>query len=240
MKTLIGISGWHGGHAKMEAQRATWVQDVKGADLVFFKGRPNQYIFRGPQPDEVWLACPDTYPERKRKIIAMIEYGLDHGYDYLWNVGDDVYLRPERLLAVLPYDYCGCAVSLPMKQSTTSENGCNEFLSEFSRIIARNPTTATTACIGWIYGLSRRSMLRLLEPENRDYSIHEDIWVGQKLFDSGIKPTHLEGRIKKTHTHGVPNGWQNQMPPRHNNEVIASCEYTPEQMMGIDKEFKNG
>jgi hypothetical protein len=227
MKTLIGISGWHGGQAQINAQRATWGRDVEGTDLVFFKGRPHPFILGGPQPDEVWLDCPDTYPERKLKIIAMMRWALEHDYDYLWNVGDDVYLRPERLLALLPYDYCGAVTSIPSAPSTN-------FFAAFSQLTQRAPS----ACIGWAYGLSKRSMVVLLESEERGYSNHEDIWVGQKLFDNRVTPVHLDGLIKKTHTHGVPNGWHNQMAPRGDNRVILSCEYTPEQMFQVDKEFK--
>jgi hypothetical protein len=79
------------------------------------------------------------------------------------------------------------------------------------------------------------------QPERDTYHpVAEDVWVGQKLFDSGIRPTHLEGRIKKPNIKGVPNGWPNQMPPHPNNEVIAACEYTGPQLLEIHTEFHKG
>src|ERR1700682_3813263 len=101
MKTLIAITGWHGSGLRAEAQRLTWIKDVpaNGADVKFFLGRGPA---RSPEPDEIFLDCHDGYVERKEKIVAICRWALDRGYDYLWKVDDDVYLRPERLLVLPP------------------------------------------------------------------------------------------------------------------------------------------
>ncbi len=234
MKTLIAVMTCHqpGYEEKAAAQRATWAKDVKGADLVFFKGRPHQFRFGGPPADEVWLDCSDRYEDLNQKLPMMLLWALERGYDYLWKVDDDVYLRPERLLRIEPFDYCGAVAPFEFSPPSPA-NYFTVFASVRPKIIQ--------ACVGWVYGLSKRSMETLLyQPALHCYNNHEDLWVGQKLLDYDIKPVHLEGRIKKPCTHGVPNGWANQMPPHPSNEVIASCEYTPEQMVGIHKEFTMG
>ena len=211
MRTLIAIAGCHARKAHHDAIRETWRHDVTGADLRFFAGGWGQDF----KPDDVWLDCPDSYDERRQKVAGMVSFALDAGYDYMWKVDDDVYLRTERLLALPPRDYQGCAV-------------------EFKR-------GPIYACIGWVYGLSRRSMRMLVDnPDDPLYSLHEDIWVGQKLKAGGILPFHLEGLVKCTHDHGVPNGWPNQEHPRKGNSVVASCEYTPEQMREIHEGFRRG
>jgi len=227
MKTLIAIAGCHARRAQSDAQRQTWVRDVRDAEVRFFAGGPGD---SWPQSGEVWLDCPDGYWERREKVLAMIRWTLARGFDYLWKVDDDVYLRPERLLAIPPHDYCGCAV-------------------DFNQ-------GPTKACIGWLYGLSRHSMELLLEPDTShlpywdDYrllagpgagSIHEDVWVGLRLLEFGILPVQLAGfggLIRCTHCHGEPNGWDHQEPPRPDNKVMASCEYTPTQMREIHRAFR--
>jgi hypothetical protein len=236
MKTLIAVMTNHKDEyqSKTAAQRATWVKDVKGADVVFFKGRPHPFIFGGLPSDEVWLDVPDDYQHLKMKTASICWWALRHGYDYLWKVDDDVYLRPERLLALKPFDYCGAAADYKRPQ-------CDP-LAVYLESVGVLTASPIKACIGWIYGLSVHSMVAMVsQPERASYHpVAEDIWVGQKLLDNGIRPTHLEGRIKKPNIHGVPNGWPNQMPPHPNNEIIAACEYTGPQMVDIHTEFHKG
>ena len=210
MRTLIAVAGCHARKGHADAIRATWGRDVRGADLRFFAGGWGE----GFRDDDVWLDCPDSYEERRRKVEGILSFALGRGYGYLWRLDDDQYCRPERLLALPPRDYQGCAVDFK----------------------AGN----VRACIGWIIGLSRRSMEILLSPDLRPYSAHEDVWIGQKLRDHGVLPHHMEGLVKCTHDHGVPNGWTNQEPPRTYNNVVASCEYTPDQMREVHEGFQRG
>ncbi len=236
MKTLIAVMTCHKPEyqSKIEAQRATWVKDVRGADLVFFKGLSVHRNVLGVQPpsDEVWLDVDDGYKQLKLKTTAIVRWALQRGYEYLWKLDDDVYISPDRLLALPLFDYCGAAVELPTPATTPAN-----FFGLVSQT-AQKPS-AKVACKGWLYGLSRRSMMGLLEPERRIYSNHEDIWVGQKLFDYGIEPFQLGAYLKKTHTHGVVNGWPNQVPPLPDNHVIASCEYTAQQLSEVHSAFSN-
>ena len=73
------------------------MKDVVGADVVFFKGWS---IYGERASDEVCLDVDDDYKELKDKVNAIHRWALQRGYEYLWKVDDDVYLRPERLLAL--------------------------------------------------------------------------------------------------------------------------------------------
>ena len=231
MKTLIAVMTCHKPEYqdKIEAQRATWVKDLRGADLAFFKGLSVYRNVLGVQPpsDEVWLDVDDDYKQLKLKTTAIIRWALKRGYEYVWKVDDDVYLRPERLLALPFFDYCGVAVEMPKPPTTPTH-----YFGAFSQ-----KPSAKAVCIGWLYGLSRHAMGELLKPEANIYHEHEDIWVGQKLFHHGIEPFQLGGYIKKPCTHGVPNGWPNQVQPLPDNHVIASCEYTAQQLREVHGAF---
>lgn len=221
MKTLIAITGWHGSGERAEAQRATWVKDCPkvGVEVKFFLGRGPA---RTPQADEVFLDCHDGYKERKEKITAICRWALERNFDYVWKVDDDVYLRPERLLALQPHDYQGC-------------------ITEYKPYVPFGKPTHV-ACFGPVYGLSSRSMKALLEPDLYPHQIWEDIWVGYQLFEKGIHAVHIggfDGVIRMPFTKGQPNGWPNQFPPHPDNHVAASCEYTKvEQMVEIHQAFE--
>lgn len=216
MKTLIAVAGCHERQAQADAQRQTWVKDVQGADVRFFAGWPPMFTVAPRFADDVWLDCPDGYVERKEKILALVVWALDHGYEYLWKTDDDVYLRPERLLALPSVDYQGLVIN---------------------DVIAGQEMEV---CHGFLYGLSRLSMVKLLEMDEHPKHRHEDIWVGQQLSSFGIVPVHLGGLggyIRITHKKGVPNNWPNQEYPTPANKVVASFEYTPEQLVEIHSAF---
>jgi hypothetical protein len=121
------------------------------------------------------LNCPDGYKDGKEKVIAIIQWAVEHGYDCLWKVDDDVYLRPERLLALEPHDYYGA-------------------------IVPNSPV-----CAGAIYGLSRDSMEKPLKQDTLAYQLYEDIWVWNRLQELGVSPANLGwvdgvgGRFRMTH-----------------------------------------
>jgi galactosyltransferase len=212
-KTLIAVAGCHKNQARADAQRQTWVKDVgTAADVRFFSGKPHP---DGPIPDdELWLNCPDGYKDRKEKVIAIIQWAVEHGYDYLWKVDDDVYLRPERLLALEPHDYYGAIVPYTKHR-----------------------------CFGAIYGLSRSSMETLIMRDTLADQLREDVWVADRLRELGVSPANLGwvdgvgGRFRMTHIKGEPFG-VNLHPPRPDNDVIASWEHiTLSQMLTIHAGF---
>ena len=176
MKTLIGVAGCHRPEylAKAHAQRMTWVRDVVGADVRFFCGHPINN--RTKQPDEVWLDCPDNWQQRKLKIIAMVQWALNNGYDRMFKVDDDVYLRPERLSSLGEVDYGGFVVNWPYKLLGVI---CAEQL----------------VCCGPFYVLSKTAMGVLTLLDIRPKFPIEDDWVAAQLVAYGIEPTQLMQRL---------------------------------------------
>jgi hypothetical protein len=240
---LIACTTCHGleYRQKVAAQRITWGKDLQGADLKFFYGRPtingqpysmgweDLIKLKQPTPDVVWLDCPDGYKQRKEKMKAIFRWAVDQGYDYVWKIDDDVYLRPERLLAVPQWDYCGLVVNLSYYDEGV----------EFAHL---------RAALGACYGLSRRSLECLLGPDtNPKFNLCEDGWVCAQLQDHGIQPVLLNEQMAYTHVKGergqwlCPSGYEDMIclsAPTPDNKVICSWEYTPTQMLEIHAQFR--
>jgi|ERR1700677_154555 len=62
-----------------------------------------------PQDDEVLVPCPDGYHYMSYKRKESLRWALERGYDYIFCLSNDVYVRPERLVAsdFQKYDYHG-------------------------------------------------------------------------------------------------------------------------------------
>jgi hypothetical protein len=128
VKVLIAIHGAHSQPEAMQAQRDTWLKDLKGADYKYFLGQPDgqsigtraglatrawmirKGLVNGPlvysEDDIVQIDSPDgplwegTYRTwvLNRKTEALARYALKHGYDYVFKCDDDTYVYPDRLL----------------------------------------------------------------------------------------------------------------------------------------------
>lgn len=212
-KILIAITSCHPFRERADAVRETWGAEVphEAADIRYFLGKGETQ-----RPDEITLDCPDGYHYLSQKTQLIRRWALEHGYDYLWKVDDDVYLRPERLLAAFAKvspDYVGrlrgCSGSLPGPY-----------------------------CSGFTYGLSRKA-LELLAPlewqANEDFS--EDRWTGNKLLSLGISPHHEAQFVVQSSKNNALNGRET---PLEGNAVIASCEHSPAEMRRVHAEFKSG
>lgn len=99
MKMLIAISScwaWEK-QGLNDPMRETWLQDARimGIDYKFFFGT-------GAIPtlhdDFVCLNCDDSYLHLSDKFSAKTNYTLEHGYDFMYAVQPDCYVRLERLL----------------------------------------------------------------------------------------------------------------------------------------------
>jgi hypothetical protein len=68
----------------------------------------------------------------------------------------------------------------------------------------------------------------------------EDDWVAAQLVAYGIEPTQLMQRLGLTSCKGVPapDSVPYRFPPHPENNVVASWEHTPEQMVEIHEAFK--
>jgi hypothetical protein len=210
MRTLIGITSCHAYRDRADAIRATWAPEVEGADVKYFLGKGDSQ-----RPDEVILDCPDGYHYLSLKTQLIRRWALAAGYDYLWKVDDDCYLRPERLLGngFATCDYVG-------------------------RLRGPSGNYLAPYCSGFCYGLSRKA-LELLAPlewaANEDFS--EDRWTGNKLLAAGISPTNETQFIVEYSKSCAISGRE---PPLAGNDVIAACEYSPQNMRNVHAQFKSG
>jgi hypothetical protein len=223
MKTLIAIAGCHSYRDRADAQRSTWVKDLAGDDLTvkFFSGEPHPPTI--PQTDEVWLSCPDSYPERKKKVLAIIRWALDNGYHRLVKIDDDTYLRPERLSSLPEMDYGG--FQLPQKFYYGPK-----FLYERLTVL------------GAFYVLSARAMEVVLGPDLHPEVLFEDCWVSMQLEGNGIPCVDLKPRLGyAAYDHVRPTAYQMAQRdyPRASNDVIAAWEFRhPWEMSAVHNIFK--
>ncbi len=165
-------------------------------------------------PDEIILDCPDGYHYLSQKTQLIRRWALEHGYDYLTKIDDDAYVRPERLLANFAnLDYVG-------------------------RLRGPSGNYLAPYCSGFTYGLTRKSMERLAPLEWRpEGDFCEDRWTGNQLLSFGVTPTHEPQFVVQSSKSCALSGRE---APLVGNSVIASCEYSPEQMRRVHQEFKSG
>lgn len=251
MKILIAVKTCHKYRHRADAQRATWVPDVQGADLKFFLGEKRGYV---AQDDEVLLPVDDGYLALPQKAKATFEWALEHGYDYLFHCDDDTYVRPERLLAsgFESADYSG-------------------------RLRGPSGIWLAPYCSGFAYWLSARAMRAVVgKPFNGDTA--DDRFIGNALAEAGLQgrldPRYMVMKCDETKLPGEKGHTrEDQMVgdavygaglsgradyrytviaspnqrntacgiegPREGNDIIAACEFEPEQMIAIHQQFKS-
>ena len=232
MKTLIAVMTCHKPEyqSKIEAQRNTWVKDVRGADLVFFKGLSVYRNVLGVQPpsDEVWLDVDDDYKQLKLKTTAIVRWALE----------TQAMNTSGRLMMTFTSDLRGC---LLCRFSTTAglpwkcQNHPPRRHTTLGRSLGSHPQRRSASVGCTASHVMRWESCLNLKPTSITNT--KTFWVGQKLFDGGIEPFQLGGYIKKPCTHGVPNGSPNQVQPLPDNHVIASCEYTAQQLREVHEAF---
>ena len=138
---------------RVEAIRDTWLKDVT-FDYKFFYGRGPD-AFR--KSDTVFLNAPDDYHHSDQKIRGVIRYALEHGYDRLLKIDDDVYAYWNRITANVPSaDYVGGGPFGP----------------------------GSAYCSGAAYWLSRKAMEILDRARAGCWA--EDRWVGETLQRANI------------------------------------------------------
>lgn len=209
-KTLIAVTSCHPFRDRADAVRATWGPEVEGADIRYFLGAGETQ-----RPDEVILDCPDGYHYLSQKTQLIRRWALANGYDYLWKIDDDTYVRPERLLG----------------------NGFGA-LDYVGRLRGPSGNYAGPYCSGFCYGLSRKALEALTPLEwaaNDDFS--EDRWTGNRLLSLGISPHHESQFVVQSSKMNAISGRE---APLTGNAVIAACEYSPVDMRRVHAEFKSG
>jgi len=210
MKTLIAVAGCNQPvyQGRWLNQCLTWIphqaQTLPDVDVRLFTGRGTSK----PMCDEVRLNCPDSYPERKKKVKAIFCWALENGYDRLVKIDDDTYVRPERLASLEEIDYGGFRMQQKFMDGP-------KFLYERETIL------------GAFYVMSRKAMRCCLEPDLHPEVPFEDCWVSLQLVDSGIAMVDLRPRLGYEFYNGdpAPSWFDNHTPPKPDNNIVASWEY---------------
>lgn len=171
-------------------------------------------FFRGgggePLPDEVILQVPDDYTGLPEKTREIFRWALAQGYDYVCKIDSDVYVQPERLMANIPvgHDYAG-----------RLRGPSNGFRAPYAS--------------GFAYWLSRRGMEARVSGNDDPY-VAEDQATGNILMAAGIL-CHPDYRYVVAMS--KRNAVSGQGGPRADNDYIACCEYTPEQMQEVHEQW---
>jgi len=192
--------------AKVQAQRDTWFPLVKGMDLRVFIGEGE-----AQHPDEVILGCGDGYEHLPLKLKAVFKWALDNGYDGIWRVDDDVYVRPERLM-------------LGIASGTKYQGRVRG---------ATDPFHPWVYCSGFCYYLNSEAMRLVVSTKNIDTV--EDRLTGLCMAEAGIEPVHDTRLVitKAARSHPC-----SDIGPRKDNDIAASCEWSAQSMLLAHEDFQ--
>lgn len=234
-KILIAIKCCHARQDFAEASRQTWIKNIQGMDYRVFYGHgfSGRYRTEGivePQPrelkpDEIQLGVPDGYSNLCTKIHAMIRWAYEQGYDFLFQVDDDTYVHPDRLLNsnFKDYDFVG---------------GDSVGIDEHRRIFKYQGGVNASGPAFW---LSRKSMEIVLRYPPPDANCPDEPWLGWVLRTNGTKVKAdprmgcygnlpLDGGSYEFISHTLPK----------EDEIIAEWEYGPQEMIEIHQQWTSG
>lgn len=208
MKVLIAIVTCAAYRHRADAQRATWVKDVTGCDVRFFIGGGTAV-----HADEVVLPVGDGYKDLPAKTQAMFGWALDNGYTHIFKCDDDVYLRPERLLAsgYQNHDYVGRLRGASGGYPAPYASGFGYWLSaKAAALVVAAPLDATEAA--------------------------EDRFVGNVLCAAGVQCYADYRYVVVTSKRNARSGTEG---PRRGNHYICACEYdNPKAMANVHRDWQ--
>jgi hypothetical protein len=194
---------------RANAQRETWVPEIKNADVKFFLGRTS----RNSDSDEIILDVDDGYKELPAKVQGVCRWALDNGYDYIFKTDDDVYINVPSFetLSPAPYDYVG------------RFRGPSD------------PHHPWDYASGFGYWLSRRAMQIVVDSPLDEAEWAEDRWVAKVLQQAGIQGYTDDGSYVVAYPPLLP---ETIVSGGIRNASIF-CQFPPVMLKRLHSLFKN-
>lgn len=217
-KILIAIKCCHAQQDFAEASRKTWIQNVRGMDYKVFYGQGQHEL----KSDEVQLDVPDGYEDLCIKIHEMIRWAYEQGYEYLFQVDDDTYVHPDRLLVsdFRNHDFVG---------------GESFGIDEYRRIFRYQGGVNASGPGFW---LSRKAMEIVLGFPRPGHAHPDEPWLGWVLRTKGTK-VRIDARLGCYGNLPLDGGsyeFVNCSLPEE-KQIIAEWEYNPKQMVEIHQQW---
>jgi len=192
-----------------------------GVDAKLFMGTFERLASQQPrmetpvqQADEVWLNVKDWKPSLSEKVVHIIQWAYDHGYDYVFKADLDTYIRVDRLLrsGFENSEYLGWPVR---------PDGYGGLWRGRITYYAQG---------GAGFWLSRKAMKAFLEADQSHipFSDAEDVRMGWLMAEQGIELTGDE----RYEPYRCP-----VVIPEPENEVITTHKCSAEHMRAIHKKF---
>lgn len=204
MKILIAITTCWAYPERAALQRKLWTHRVRGADCKFFYGRGSK---RTLLPDEIVLDCGDGYSDLTTKARAIYTWAYERNYDYVFDIDDDSYLIPERLLAsdFYNYEYVGRTDANALNKSGYASGGPGVWIGRKSLdILVAAPPTDDTVDDRWLGNVLREHGI-LCHPDRR-YCLSREWLRDPKTLISCCSEKEIPVDLNYVHQVCLPNG----------------------------------